>query len=197
MPGKYVKQLPILNYHGVESNRDQYLWLDEEKPYVLSLRRFEEQMDLISDSGFASLSMGGLDQWFDQEEWISIPRHCGERSDEAIRALPAGRSEIASGTSCPRNDGVPVERRSIMLTFDDGHVSHHEEVLPVLKQRKLNAIFFIPAGLVGYREQMTWPHLRQLLLEGFEIGSHGLRHIPLTHLKEATAGGTCGVEEEA
>lgn len=139
-------QLPILNYHGVESSKEEYLWLDEEKPYVLSSESFEEQLDLILDSGFTSLSLTGLGRWFDQRESAS---------------------------------------RSIVLTFDDGHVSHCEQVVPALKQRKLNAIFFIPAGLVGYREQMTWSQLRQLLIEGFEIGSHGLRHIALTDLKEA------------
>lgn len=144
-----VTGLPILNYHGVESKEGEYLWLEGERPYVLSLKSFEEQMDLIRDFGFTSLALTGLDRWFDQRE---------------------------------------DEERSLMLTFDDGHISHYEHVMPSLKERKLKAVFFVPAGLVGERGQMSWSHLRQMLIEGFEIGSHGLRHISLTRLKEPQLG---------
>lgn len=70
----------------------------------------------------------------------------------------------------------------IMITFDDGHISHYEHAAPLLEEFKLPAIFFIPVGLIGQKGSMNWPHLKQLQAKGFEIGSHGLNHIPLTYL---------------
>ena len=140
---KSVKRLPILNYHGVEAKPEEYLWLEEEKPYVVSESTFRDQMAHIREGNFSSLTLQGLERWFD-----------------------------ADGSD-----------KSIMLTFDDGHISHATHVAPSLKREQLNSVFFIPVGLVGHREQMTWCHLKQLLVEGFEIGSHGYRHIPLTNLK--------------
>ena len=76
------------------------------------------------------------------------------------------------------------DSKSVLLTFDDGHVSHFEHVAPVLKANHFSGIFFISAALVGRRNQMDWGELRELVREGFEIGSHGLTHIPLTRLLE-------------
>ena len=136
-------QLPILNYHGIESKAEEYLWVEGEKPYVVTLDHFWEQLDHLVKNEFSSLTLGRLDRWFD------------------------GRSN----------------GHSIIITFDDGHLSHFEHAVPSLKKAGLKGLFFIPVGLVGHREQMTWSHLKQLLIEGFEVGSHGYRHIPLTNLK--------------
>lgn len=75
-------------------------------------------------------------------------------------------------------------QRPIVLTFDDGYVSHYEQVLPCLRQMKMKGIFFISAAWIGKKAQMSWGQLKELLSEGFEIGSHGLNHVPLTHLSE-------------
>jgi len=73
--------------------------------------------------------------------------------------------------------------RPVMITFDDGHISHYEHVAPHLKKKGLKAIFFISAGLVGHKGLMNWSQIKELVADGFEIGSHGLRHIPLTNLR--------------
>ena len=137
-------QLAVLNYHGIESRQDEYLWLEEEKPYVLSSKFFEEQMDRLATTGFSTLTLKELGDWLNGKDFDLAPA---------------------------------------VLTFDDGHLSHYEHVLTRLKQKKLKGVFFIPVSFVGQREQMTWSHLKDLLAEGFEIGSHGLRHIPLTDLE--------------
>lgn len=72
----------------------------------------------------------------------------------------------------------------VVLTFDDGHASHLKYAAPCLKENQWPGIFFVSAGLVGRKGQMDWADLRGLLGEGFEIGSHGLRHIPLINLSE-------------
>ncbi len=137
-----MNQLPILNYHGLESKNGEYSWLDEEKPYVLSASAFSNQLTYLKQHGFSTLSLSELENWL-----------AGKRFE-----------------------------RPVVLTFDDGHVSHYEHALPILKARHQKAIFFISPSLIGKRDYMNWFHLRKLADEGFEIGSHGLNHVPLTRL---------------
>lgn len=39
----------------------------------------------------------------------------------------------------------PVIKNSCILTFDDGYSEHFNEVFPILKKKKVKAIFFVPA----------------------------------------------------
>lgn len=76
-------------------------------------------------------------------------------------------------------------KKPAMLTFDDGHVSHFDLAAPFLKEHGMKGIFFISSGLTGTDRYMTWDQVRQLAADGFDIGSHGLNHVPLTGLSEA------------
>ena len=135
-------RLPVLNYHGIGAFAGKP-FTEAEQPYVVPRVSFEEQLDLLQDRGFSTLSLVQLQQW------------------------------LRGGQAFPK---------PLVLTFDDGLSSHFETVVPALKKRKMQGIFFIPAGLVGQKGRMTWNQLKELADEGFEIGSHGLNHIPLTHL---------------
>jgi peptidoglycan/xylan/chitin deacetylase (PgdA/CDA1 family) len=48
----------------------------------------------------------------------------------------------------------PVEKRTVVLTFDDGYANNHSEVLPVLKKYGFRATFYIATGFVG--GQASW-----------------------------------------
>ena len=78
-------------------------------------------------------------------------------------------------------DGRPEPKR-IVLTFDDGHLSHYRYVMPELKKRNMTAIFFIPVALVGQDGHMDWDQLKELSRYGFDIGSHGMSHQPLSDM---------------
>ena len=78
------------------------------------------------------------------------------------------------------SNGLP--QRTVVLTFDDGSVSHFEVVVPLLLRYRFSGTFFIPAGWVGRPGYMTWDQLRKLVFLGMEIGSHGMTHRPLTGL---------------
>ncbi len=68
------------------------------------------------------------------------------------------------------------------VTFDDGHVSHASEAMPVLERHGVRAHFFITAGWTGVRpEYMGWGQLRELAEAGHGIGAHGMTHTLLTH----------------
>ncbi|MDD5217935.1 MAG: polysaccharide deacetylase family protein [Candidatus Omnitrophica bacterium] len=80
--------------------------------------------------------------------------------------------------------GEPDTGQPLVLTFDDGHLSHLEHVAGELKKRGLQAVFFVAAGLIGQEGFMDWKQLKELAGGGFEIGSHGFYHIPLTGLSD-------------
>lgn len=135
--------LPVLTYHGIERSVGEYGWTESEKPYAVSTSVFEKQLNLITNSGFQSLTLEEAGQWISRKKSYHRP---------------------------------------ILLTFDDGHVSHYEHAARYLKQSKIKAVFFVSAGLVGEKNQMNWAQLKELVRGGFEIGSHGFTHIPLTNL---------------
>lgn len=66
------------------------------------------------------------------------------------------------------------------LTFDDGNTSDYEIAAPELKRRGLAASFFVLAGKFQQRGYLTQQQTRELVSEGFQIGSHGLNHIDWT-----------------
>ena len=146
--------LPILNYHGIESHEAEFSWLPGERIYALDKSVFQSQFDQLTANGFVSLSLKQLGEWM-------------------------GKG-IASVASPPRDDII----NPLMLTFDDGHISHFKYAAPLLNHKRLKAVFFVSAGIVGKKDKMGWFHLKQLIREGFEIGSHGMTHIPLTRLSK-------------
>jgi peptidoglycan/xylan/chitin deacetylase (PgdA/CDA1 family) len=76
-----------------------------------------------------------------------------------------------------------VSSGDFLITFDDGHLSQLRHALPVLRDLKINGLFFITTGWVGSRpEIMQWPHIKELHSLGNCIGTHGHTHAFLTGL---------------
>lgn len=74
----------------------------------------------------------------------------------------------------PRN-----EKKSILITFDDGHIGFFKHAFPALLQRKLSAIFFITPDLIDQpkpSEYCTWNQLKEMTDAGMSIQSHGQSH---------------------
>lgn len=65
---------------------------------------------------------------------------------------------------------------TIVLTFDDGNASDALLALPALRNRKLNAGFFLCAGRVGCRNYLDRAMIKDLLDGGMRIGCHGMAH---------------------
>ena len=72
----------------------------------------------------------------------------------------------------------------VSLTFDDGDADNFA-LLPVLQQYGLHATFYIPSGLVGKPNYMTWEQLKALRAAGNEIGGHSFDHTRLGGLDAA------------
>ncbi len=123
----------------------------------------ENQYTWLEEEKIYVLSLGAFD------------RQLAKISQDGFVALSLDEMEDWLG-------GKNIDEKPVMLTFDDGHVSHFDHVAPILKRKNFRAIFFVPVSLVGQKEHMNWSQLKELIREGFEIGSHGFRHIPLSDL---------------
>ena len=68
----------------------------------------------------------------------------------------------------------------VVLTFDDGILSHLEIVRPLLKQHGFGATFFISGMLIddpARKGYMSWDQLMILQDDGFELGNHFNEHM--------------------
>jgi peptidoglycan/xylan/chitin deacetylase (PgdA/CDA1 family) len=81
---------------------------------------------------------------------------------------------IADLLKSERDDDLPP--KPIMLTFDDGHISHYDTVMPILKENRFTGVFFLVSNDIGKEYRVTWDQVKALREWGMEIGSHGVNH---------------------
>ncbi len=96
----------------------------------------------------------------------------------SLKELESWKEKVLSETLM---DGA-LPKKKVAFTFDDAHVSHLRYAAPTLLRNKIAAIFFVPVGLIGTKDYMSFSNLKELVREGFEIGAHGFSHVPLSHL---------------
>jgi peptidoglycan/xylan/chitin deacetylase (PgdA/CDA1 family) len=123
---------------------------------TVPLRSFERQIRWLSQEGYETISL--------------------ERLGRFIRG----------------QDTLP--KNPVIITFDDGYQSVWEHAKPVLDQSDFTATVFLVFRAIGrhniwdlQKSVATLPCMdkatcRQLLYDGWEIGSHGLNHYALTEL---------------
>jgi peptidoglycan/xylan/chitin deacetylase (PgdA/CDA1 family) len=95
-----------------------------------------------------------------------------------------------------RMSGLPLPKRSLVITFDDGFADAIQNAVPVLVRHGLTATFFIVAGLIGRTSEWTRRKrgiemaladaaaLRDVAAAGFTIGSHTVTHRRLGDLQQ-------------
>jgi len=96
-----------------------------------------------------------------------------------------------------------IDKRYFHLSFDDGFRNNYTNAFPILKKYDIPAIFYVPSSLIeadwnsaenyclkttGYRsviEMMRWKDLKELLLNGYDIGSHTKTHARFTEISSS------------
>jgi len=78
--------------------------------------------------------------------------------------------------------GKGLRHDYVALTFDDGLKNNFSEALPILKKYNFNATFFITMDNIGKKDYLGWDEILLLKREGFELGSHAIKHLPLPGL---------------
>ncbi len=76
--------------------------------------------------------------------------------------------------------GLPLPKKPILLTFDDGYGGHYQYVYPLLKKYGYPAVFSIYTSNVGKdtgRTHVTWEQLKEMLSDPLvTIASHSVTH---------------------
>jgi peptidoglycan/xylan/chitin deacetylase (PgdA/CDA1 family) len=78
-----------------------------------------------------------------------------------------------------------LPRKPIVITFDDGWRSQYENALPVLKEYKIPATFYIYTNVIGGGAYMTWDNLNELVSLNMEIADHTKSHPRLTKITQS------------
>jgi peptidoglycan/xylan/chitin deacetylase (PgdA/CDA1 family) len=103
----------------------------------------------------------------------------------------------AVGHTLDRGGGIPVPRRSVVVTFDDGYQDNYDFAWPLLKRYGFTAtIFLVSDAIGGYNDfdaelpgepvpMLSWEQVREMRSAGIAFGSHTCSHpISLTELDD-------------
>lgn len=72
---------------------------------------------------------------------------------------------------------MPLPRKPIIITFDDGYEDFYTDVLPILKKYNVKATAYIVAGVVGKLNYMSKDEIGKTIESGLvEIGAHSMHH---------------------
>lgn len=72
--------------------------------------------------------------------------------------------------------------RSVVITFDDGHISNYTRAFPLLRARGWAATFFVVTNRVGQNGWLNWSQMREMQQGDMTIGSHTVSHPFLSQL---------------
>jgi len=92
--------------------------------------------------------------------------------DDALAVL-AGRRPLTGPMFC--------------LSFDDGHLTWRDVVVPLLRDLDVPATFFVTSGLIEQPGNLTWRDCRDLVAAGYQVGSHTVSHPRLADQDDASA----------
>ncbi len=134
----------------------------ERRPFCVRPEAFREQMRWLAERGYQTISLEQLRNYY---------LHDAE-----------------------------VPRKAIVITFDDGYYCNYSRAFPMLQEFGFTATIFLLAKSIrepgstkeGWNRFLSWPEIFEMRQAGFEFGSHGCTHRPLTQLSLAEAGKEIG-----
>lgn len=77
---------------------------------------------------------------------------------------------------------IPVPKKSVVLTFDDGYKDNYDTAYPILKKYGFKATVFVITNCIGTGEYLTEEELKEMDQNGFDVESHTANHETLTKL---------------
>lgn len=78
--------------------------------------------------------------------------------------------EILAGT-------VPLPKKPVILTVDDGYRDFYEDALPILQKYQAKASLYVIHNRLDTKDYLTTPQLREVIASGLvEVGSHTVSH---------------------
>lgn len=80
--------------------------------------------------------------------------------------------------------GVPLPKRPIVVSFDDGYRSVAEAALPPMHERRWPGVLNLTVKNLHVRGGLSHRQVRRLIAAGWEIDAHSLTHPDLTSLDD-------------
>ncbi|MEO7617570.1 MAG: glycosyltransferase [Candidatus Saccharibacteria bacterium] len=96
-----------------------------------------------------------------------------------ILTSPLLAATIYTVTSEDNLQSTSIPAKTVVLTFDDGPSPETEQILEVLKQNDVHAVFFV----VG-KEAVKYPLLKHIYESGSEVGNHTYSHANLGDMSD-------------
>ena len=81
---------------------------------------------------------------------------------------------------------IKLSPRSVLVTFDDGNRSDYNKAFPILEEYGFSGNLFLLSDPAVYKvEGLSTQQLKEMIQNGFAIGSHGVSHQNLVGLDSA------------
>jgi peptidoglycan/xylan/chitin deacetylase (PgdA/CDA1 family) len=81
--------------------------------------------------------------------------------------------------------GMPLPRRPVILSFDDGWENQFTYAFPLLQKYQFTATFYVVTNYLDHQNFMALQQLKTMMAAGMTIGGHSRSHPALTGLDTA------------
>lgn len=69
-----------------------------------------------------------------------------------------------------------VNKKTILITFDDGYQDFYSNAYPILKQYGFSAVVFLPTGLMNNNDYLNWSEISEMAGNGMFFANHTWSH---------------------
>ncbi len=86
-----------------------------------------------------------------------------------------------------RGESVSLPDKPVLITFDDGYRDNYENAFTILQRYGYKGTFYIITGMIGHKDRVAAPDIREMDAAGMSIGSHTVNHLALGELSPRQA----------
>lgn len=116
------------------------------------------------------LTFHSVEESEEYNEYVISP----DKFEEIIKKLSDGGFKFLSMRDVKSAvETGEIQKKSVLITFDDGYADNYSVVLPILKKYNARATVFVIGSKVGLDGYLTWDNIKEMARSGcFDIESH-------------------------